>query len=140
MVVVRQADWADEGAALQAVRHAVFVTEQGVDPALEQDGLDARCHHVVALDGARAVGTARVAPGGKIGRVAVLRGWRGRGIGTRMVRALVEIARAAGYPEVALHAQQHSLEFYRRLGFVPEGAPFEEAGIPHRAMRLHLGD
>lgn len=139
-VVVRLADWPADEAALSAVRRQVFVVEQGVPEELEIDGLDPRCVHVIAWhDAAGPVGAARLDPdAGKIGRVAVLPTFRRHGIGARLVRALIEAARARGLARVRLHAQVDSLPFYEVLGFAADGPVFDEAGIPHRRMTRPL--
>src|SRR5207302_7418246 len=118
--------------------------EQGVPAELEMDDQDAHCLHALAYwtdadaaDG-RAVGTGRLLPDGHIGRMAVLKNWRGRGAGRALLRALVDAARRRGDPEVALNSQVQALGFYRAEGFEPVGAVYEEAGIPHQAMRLKL--
>lgn len=122
-----------------AIRLAVFVAEQGVPLALEQDRNDPACRHLLAFsaDGT-AVGTARLTPAGQIGRMAVLREWRGLDIGTRLLERLLDIAVQWGMQEVFLHAQCTAGDFYRRAGFQAQGPIFVEAGIPHRRMRKRL--
>lgn len=139
-VEVRVADWGREAALLQSIRTRVFVQEQQVPAALESDGLDPQCAHVLALVNRDPVGTGRLMPTGKIGRLAVLPASRRHGIGRRMLVRLVELARERGLPEVYLHAQVTALPFYVAQGFVPEGPEFDEAGIRHRRMRLALAD
>jgi hypothetical protein len=70
--------------------------------------------------------------------MAVLREWRGRGVGEALLLALVEQARELGLPEVSLNAQVDAVGFYEKFGFVPYGERFEEAGIQHQAMRKEL--
>lgn len=124
---------------LRAVREAVFVHEQGVPLALEWDELDPRCRHVVARDvHGQPIGTGRLTPDRRIGRMAVLADWRGRGVGDALLRALVEQARQLGWPELSLHAQVSAEGFYARHGFLPCGGRFVEAGIDHQAMRRLL--
>lgn len=135
---IRRAQWPEEESLLRQLRQAVFVEEQGVPPEIEWDGRDAEASHVLALRNGRPLGCGRLLPDGKIGRMAVLPSERGRGIGHRLLEALLDTASEAGLEEVYLHAQQHAADFYRRAGFVPTGAPFEEAGIPHVAMRRPL--
>jgi ElaA protein len=134
-------------AACLALRRAVFIEEQGVSEADEQDGRDSAAIHLLArLDG-RPVGTARllVIPGpaggtGKIGRVCVLPEARGAGIGAALVRAAVAEFRAMpGIARVTLGSQLHAAGFYQRLGFAAEGAVYRDAGIDHRDMVLLLG-
>ena len=127
--------WDELGAAASAVRHAVFVVEQGVPVAMALDEMDAVCVHALARDGARVLGTGRLLPDGHIGRMAVLRDARGAGVGSALLRALMEQARLRGDQDVALHAQLGARAFYRRHGYTPEGEVFMDAGIEHIAMR-----
>ena len=136
---VRRADWAADGPGLRAVREAVFLREQGVPADLEWDGLDPECAHALALDArGEAIGTARLTPDGHIGRMAVLAPWRGHGVGTALLEAMLAEARRRGFARVALNAQLTAGGFYRRSGFAPEGDEFLDAGIPHIRMTLVL--
>lgn len=122
------------------LRHTVFIQEQGVPEARERDGLDDRCWHVLALDeSGQPIGCGRLTPTHKIGRMAVLREWRGQGVGSALLRELISRARSLGWPEVALDAQVSAIGFYERAGFAAYGAEFEDAGLAHRAMRMELG-
>lgn len=131
--------WDEARAEATAIREEVFVREQGVPRELELDDIDAQCLHALArhADG-RALGTARLLPDGHIGRMAVRAEWRGRGVGSALLEGLVRVAHARGLREVALSAQTHALDFYRRHGFNVEGETYLDAGIPHRAMRRTL--
>jgi len=124
--------------AICTLRETVFVREQGVPPELEYDGLDEQALHVLAHIGQQSVGTGRILQDGHIGRIAVLQAYRGQGIGAEIVRALVEQAAAAGQERVYLGAQLHAIGFYERLGFVPYGDEFMDAGIPHIHMEKYL--
>lgn len=127
----------DDIAAAQAVRHAVFVEEQGISLADEIDGRDADAVHLLAIDGATPIGVARIlieGGKGKIGRVAVLAERRGEGSGKALVRAAVEHLRDEGVPLATLGAQSHATGFYAALGFQIKGPEFLDAGIPHREM------
>ncbi len=138
-VRVRTARWPEELPAIFALRKAVFVDEQAVDPQLEWDGRDADCTHVLAFAAdATPIGTGRLLPDGHIGRMAVLADWRGRGVGRALLDALVAEARRCGMDCVVLNSQVHAEGFYARAGFSASGEPFMEAGIPHRTMRLNL--
>lgn len=137
---VREAHWPGDAQAVRRIREAVFVREQGVPAAIEQDGRDGDCAHVLAESAAGdAIGTARLLPDGRIGRMAVLPAWRSRGVGRALLARLLEVAAARGLDEVFLHAQRPVVGFYERLGFRSEGEEFLEAGIPHRRMRLASG-
>jgi predicted GNAT family N-acyltransferase len=118
----------------------VFVEEQGIAEADEWDTADETCRYTLALTEKRdAIGTGRLEPTGKIGRVAVLPQYRGTGVGSAIVRHLVTQATELGLTEVYLHAQTAALGFYERLGFRAEGPEFDEVGIPHRRMRQGIG-
>jgi predicted GNAT family N-acyltransferase len=126
-----------------AVREEVFCREQGVSRAEELDGRDEEARHVVALapgDG-QVIGTARVLLAGadaKIGRVAVERAWRHRGVASRMLDLTLDGARECGCTRARLAAQIEAAALYERAGFVVESEPFEEAGIMHVWMGLAL--
>lgn len=132
-------DWAADADALRRVRETVFIDEQQVPAADEWDGLDHDCQHVLVRDtDGNAIATGRLTPQRSIGRMAVLREWRGRGIGSAVLKALVEQARANGWPRVSMHAQSHAVPFYERHGFHVEGEAFDECGIEHRHMAMAL--
>ena len=126
-------------ADIRSVRDAVFGREQRVPRALDWDGADADCVQALARTaGGRAIGTGRLRADGKIGRMAVRRRWRGRGVGTRILLALIAAARRRGLRRVYLHAQLSAAAFYARHGFVARGPRFREAGIPHVRMRRRV--
>jgi len=136
--------FADAADDLLAVREQVFVAEQHVPVEEERDVLDPRCLHVLARDRAgTAVGTGRLVPPrddepARIGRMAVLRDWRGAGVGDALLHALLRLAREQGWVDVALNAQVGAQAFYARHGFLPVGGRFMEAGIEHQAMRRRI--
>lgn len=133
---VEPADYATDLADLRAVRETVFILEQKVPEEEEWDELDPRCDHVIARDAAgRPIGTGRLTPERKIGRMAVLPEWRGKSVGDALLVALMDQARARGWTEVSLNAQVQAMPFYARHGFEPYGERFMEAGIEHQAMR-----
>jgi predicted GNAT family N-acyltransferase len=136
---VEPADYAADFKDLRAVREPVFVVEQNVPLEMEWDELDPMCRHVIARDDQhQPIGTGRLTPEHKIGRMAVLKEWRGRGVGEALLLALIEQARDLGLPQVSLHAQVDAIGFYEKFGFESYGERFEEAGIQHQSMRLAL--
>ncbi|MFI1651969.1 GNAT family N-acetyltransferase [Streptomyces avidinii] len=134
-----------------AVRSEVFVVEQSVPESIEYDAYDADAVHVLAVgsDGVP-LGTGRLLHGdaalgktgdltvGSLGRLAVAKSARGLGVGVALVRAIEAEAARRGLTAVDLGAQTHALGFYERLGYVAYGPEFQDAGIPHRAMRRPL--
>ncbi len=124
------------------LRYEVFVDEQGVPRELEADEFDPLAIHLVAIRQDRVVGTLRMLEhvgAAKIGRVAVRTAARRGGIGARLMDRAAAIALERGFAEIVLHAQVAVAGFYRRLGYVEEGDQFDEAGIPHIAMRKRIG-
>jgi predicted GNAT family N-acyltransferase len=144
MIRIELMPWERARVEASAIRFRVFVEEQGVPRSIELDDLDAVCVHALAYDDAgsadsvTAIGTGRLLPDAHIGRMAVLEQWRRRGVGTAILNKLIEKARQRGHKEVLLSAQIHALDFYRRHGFKPFGEIYEEADIPHRAMRREI--
>jgi ElaA protein len=126
-----------------AVREQVFCREQGVPVAEEVDGLDDSAEHLVAIapaDG-RVIGTLRLLVDGdtaKVGRVAVERDWRRRGIAARMLQLALARARERGCVRARLAAQLEAIALYEQAGFAVESDEFEEAGIPHVWMGMLL--
>ncbi|WP_031434106.1 GNAT family N-acetyltransferase [Methylomarinum vadi] len=136
---VEPAHYPVDSEELRYVRNAVFVEEQNIPPEIEFDELDRQCHHVLARDlEGRPIGTGRLSPDGKIGRLAVLPGWRKQGVGGSLLRAIIDKARSLGLTTVHANAQVTALAFYRKFAFAQEGDEFIEAGIPHLTMRLKL--
>jgi predicted GNAT family N-acyltransferase len=121
-----------------AVRYTVFTLEQKVDPKIDLDGEDSRASHVLVHDGTTPVGTGRILTDGHIGRVAVAKSHRGRGVGEMIMEALVSIARVRGDERVFLGGQIQARGFYQTLEFLPYGPVYEEAGIEHRHMEKRL--
>jgi predicted GNAT family N-acyltransferase len=133
---VRWASAPEELRGALAVREEVFCHEQGVPRAEEIDGRDAQARHVVALapHEQRVIATLRLLVDGetaKVGRVAVERDWRRRGIAARMLELALAGARERGCLQVRLAAQLEATSVYRRAGFLVESEPFAEAGIAH---------
>lgn len=138
---LRIGSWTDLHDAAGAVRTAVFVHEQGIPVELEWDEQDDMSTHVVLYTPQQTpIATARLLPSHEgvslIGRVAVLQAWRGQQAGIAVMRALMRQARQRGDQCVKLHSQQSAQGFYEKLGFVVEGEPFDEVGIPHVTMSL----
>lgn len=143
MVELRTGDWDTLGRDATALRMAVFVREQGIDPAIEIDDQDALAVHAVAYNRlGLPVATGRLLAAvdgqGRIGRMAVDRVVRGQRWGRAVLDALMQAARERGDSHATLHAQRSAEDFYRRAGFAVQGEPFEEAGIAHITMARAL--
>lgn len=132
---VESGDWTTLGTAAMTVRERVFIKEQGVPAEIERDANDAISRHVVAFGpNGEAIGTGRLLPDGYVGRLAVLKKWRGKGVGAALFERLLQLARGAGMQRLELHAQTPAAGFYARYGFATQGAEFYEAGLPHITM------
>jgi predicted GNAT family N-acyltransferase len=141
LFIVRPVNWLATRDKLASVRRAVFVLEQHVPEELEWDQDDERAYHVLAaaVEDGTPIGTGRLKLDCHIGRMAVLRNWRRRGVGSAILRTLLELAGKEGCTVVRLHAQTHAIPFYEAHGFTAYGPQFDEAGIAHREMALRLG-
>lgn len=133
-IQVRIADWHKDNADLRRIREKVFIQEQGVSPEQEWDSDDASATHFLAVQDNFAIGTARLLPEGVIGRVSVLKEWRGLKVGEALLQAAVTEAERKGLTEQTLTAQTHAASFYERLGFKIISEEFIEAGISHVDM------
>ncbi|HEY3411788.1 MAG TPA: phosphoribosylglycinamide formyltransferase [Armatimonadota bacterium] len=135
----------DDAGLLQcafAIRKEVFCVEQHVPEDLELDEYDAAAWHFLAFMDGVPVATARLLNKGgaaKIGRVAVLKAYRGRGLGVKVMEWAMHMAKDLKLQPMILDAQVPVIPFYERLGFVAEGPVFDDAGIPHRRMTKPTG-
>jgi len=89
-----------------------------VPEELDLGGLDQDCLHMLARnDQGQPIGTARMQANGKIGRMAVLKPWRGRGVGRALLRELLTEAQRRGLSQVYLAVQTQAIGFYEQHGF-----------------------
>ncbi len=136
---VRLASWPEDEVAIRQVREEVFVVEQKFSVDEEWDGLDPDCAHAIALSAKNVpVGTARLTRNGQIGRMAVIKSFRSKGVGAKMLELLLTESQKMGLDACYLHSQIHALAFYTRFGFKAYGEEFMDAGMPHQSMKLEL--
>ncbi|SNR61995.1 Predicted N-acyltransferase, GNAT family [Methylobacillus rhizosphaerae] len=136
---VREADWVTEQASIAAIRSQVFIEEQHVPPELEWDGLDESALHLLAMaEDGQVMGCARVLSDGGIGRMAVLVSWRQQGVGRALLQAAISACQRHGWLDIHLSAQTHAVVFYEKAGFEVISDEYMDAGIPHKAMKLHV--
>src|SRR3981189_1237170 len=129
---IRVLAWPEALPLARPVREQVFVEEQKVPRELERDEWDERCEHAVACDSrGEAIGTARLMPDGRIGRMAVLGEWRRRGVGTTLLEAPADKGRKRSMRHITLHTQKNEAGFYQPFGLRERGEEFLEAEIPH---------
>jgi predicted GNAT family N-acyltransferase len=146
--------WIDDGNWTDSheIRRKVFINEQNVPPELEIDGTDEFAKGLVVYDNGIPAATGRLimleGPEGcslqsqknmTVGRVAVLKEYRGQGLGDLVVRMLIRRAFEEGHTTQVAHVQTHARGFYAKLGFYEVGEEYLDAGIPHITM-VHEGD
>ena len=142
MITVKEITNKKDQKKAQEIRHEVFVIGQNVPADLEVDQYENEAIHYLAFLNNNPVGAARwriTDQGVKLERFAVLNEFRGRGIGSAMVKKILsDIKRdpVAGDKEIYLHAQLDAIPLYRKFGFVKYGNMFDEAGLLHYSMRL----
>ena len=123
------------------IRRIVFVMEQNVSKELEWDGLDNQptTTHIIVKAGKKTVGCSRIRfvdSYAKLERIAILSEYRGNGYGKRLIKFMVDICKKKKVKTIKMHAQYYLLEYYKKLGFIPFGKKFDEAGIEHIEMRI----
>ncbi|KGS13908.1 MULTISPECIES: GNAT family N-acetyltransferase [Pseudomonas syringae group] len=133
-VTVAAAQWQKNNADIRRIRESVFIVEQSVPAELEWDAEDADAVHFLAYEGDYAIGTARLLNGGEIGRLSVLKDWRGLRVGEMLLEAVLLEAEKRGFTTLRLSAQVQAVEFYQRYGFQITSKEFLEAGLPHVDM------
>lgn len=127
--------WQDYESSIRNIRIRVFVEEQKVPLELEWEGNDDQFHYVVAFNTEdEAIGTGRIDGNGHIGRMAVLKNYRGQGVGRALLSELLDYARHNRIIQVELNAQTSAIPFYEKQGFIISSDEFMEAGIPHKTM------
>jgi predicted GNAT family N-acyltransferase len=137
-ITVHAVPWETHKDALRAIRTEVFIAEQSVPQDEEWDEYDEVSAHFLAYADGKTVACGRLMPSGKVGRMAVLRAFRGHGLGMAVLLEISRYARRAGFTALYLHAQSYAIGFYERGGYEAYGEEFQEASIDHRAMRLDL--
>jgi len=128
--------WNEEKENLSEIRRKVFIDEQKVPEELEWDEYDAESIHILASDNNTAIATGRMKPDGHIGRMAVLKEYRNKGVGSQILKLLVNAAIEQNLEKVYLHAQTSAIPFYEKQGFITCSDEFMDAGIPHKSMEL----
>lgn len=136
-----EATWASYEPQLRAIREQVFVVEQHVPTYVEWDEYDITATHLLALDAEqKPVGCARILDSGRVGRMGVLREWRGRGLGRALLDKAIEICKQSGHKQITLSAQTHALKFYQKAGFVVTSEAYIDVNIWHVDMRRVITD
>ncbi|MDH5423793.1 MAG: GNAT family N-acetyltransferase [Gammaproteobacteria bacterium] len=135
-IIIRDADWLQDNSDLKYIRREVFIVEQQVPEAMEWDEQDLSALHCLAIVNNKAVATARLQRNGQLGRMAVLKEYRHRGIGGMLLTHLINKYPLPISTPLFLHAQKHAVDFYKKYHFIRDENEFMEAGIPHYLMTM----
>lgn len=139
---IQSGHWEEIKQDSQSIREQVFIQEQKINPADEWDSEDQMSLHFVVYacqpDVEYPIATARLLKNNSIGRVAVLKAYRGKGIGRFIMLNIIEHAKLEQRPFLKLSAQVHAIQFYQSLGFQVFGDEYLDCAIPHRDMMQSL--
>ena len=131
--------WTDGLSQLKNIREKVFIQEQKVTPQLEWDGMDEKAIHFLVFNDKAAIGCARaivIKDHMQLGRMAVLKEYRGQGIGSALLEKAMTIAKLNQLSAIYISAQCHAIDFYKKFGFEVKSDIYLDAEIPHRDMTL----
>lgn len=133
--------WIDAHESLYMIREKVFIEEQKVTSQLEWDGMDKEAIHFLAFKNEKAIGCARafvIENYMQLGRMAVLKEYRGEGIGTALLEKAMTTAKLNELSVIYISAQCQAIDFYKKFGFEITSDIYLDAEIPHRDMKLEL--
>ncbi len=133
--------WIDEYDSLTMIREKVFIEEQKVTSQLEWDGMDKEAIHFLAFKDEKAIGCARalvIEYCMQLGRIAVLKEYRGEGIGSALIEKAMTTAKLNQLSAIYISAQCHAIDFYKKFGFEVTSDIYLDAEIPHRDMTLNF--
>ena len=133
-----QTSWIESENDLRAIRTPVFIEEQLVAPDFEWDEVDKTAVHLLASLDKQPIACLRIIDYHKIGRMAVLKDWRRKGVGAALLREAVKICKAHGSKSIYLSAQTHAIGFYQHCGFKVTSEVYQDLHIPHVDMQLEL--
>ena len=133
--------WIDGHAQLKNIREKVFIQEQKVTPELEWDGMDEKAIHFLVFKDEEAIGCARaivIKSQMQLGRMAVLKEYRGQGIGSTLIEKAIVTAKLKQLSGIHISAQCNAINFYVKFGFEVMGDTYLDAEILHRDMTLEF--
>ena len=120
------------------IRKQVFIIEQNIPEEEEWDDQDVISQHFVIYDQDQPIATARLLQNHSVGRVAVVKAYRGQGLGQMIMLEIISYAQKQGLSVLTLSSQVHAISFYEKLGFTVQGNPYDECGISHIEMTMNL--
>ncbi|MFZ4586518.1 MAG: GNAT family N-acetyltransferase [Candidatus Methylopumilus universalis] len=133
--------WIDEYDSLTMIREKVFIEEQKVTSQLEWDGMDENAMHFLVFKDEEAIGCARavvIKNYMQLGRMAVLKEYRGQGIGSALLEKAIVTAKLNQISSIHISAQCYAIDFYLKFGFKVMSDIYLDAEILHRDMTLKL--
>ncbi len=137
-IQISKVSWHEAENDLRAIRTPVFIEEQAVAPDFEWDELDASAIHILTQFDNQPIACLRIIDYHKIGRMAVLKEWRGLGLGAALLLEAVAVCKNYGSKSIHISAQMHAIEFYRKAGFKVTSDEYCDVHIPHVDMQLDL--
>lgn len=136
MFIVQSGHWDKLEQDAKFIRKQVFIIEQNIPEEEEWDDQDMISDHFVVYDQDQPIATARLLQNNSVGRVAVLKAYRGQGIGRMIMLEIIRQAHRQDRKFLHLSSQVHAISFYEKLGFSIQGDAYDECGIPHIKMQL----
>lgn len=123
------------------IRITVFVEEQGFKEEFDTD--DNISTHIVLFNDKEPVATGRFYFDSEkqeymIGRLAVIKEYRGKGLGSEIVKEAERLIKLKGGKSVSLHSQCQAQPFYENLGYTAFGESDFDEDCPHQWMRKEL--
>lgn len=134
----KQGCWDQLQQDAKLIRTQVFIVEQHIPEAEEWDDYDAISQHFVIYDQDHPIATARLLQNHSVGRVAVVKAYRGQGIGRMIMLEIIAYAQQQARPHLQLSSQIHAVSFYQQLGFIVQGDEYDECGIPHIEITMSI--
>lgn len=138
MYQVKHGRWDQLRQDAKLIRTQVFICEQGITEADEWDDQDLISQHFVIYDQDQPIATARLLENNSVGRVAVLKAYRGQGLGQMIMLEIISYAQKQRRSVLTLSSQVRAISFYKKLGFTVQGNSYDECGIPHIEMTMSL--
>ena len=138
MYQVKHGRWDQLQQDAKLIRTQVFICEQGITEADEWDDQDVISQHFVIYDQDQPIATARLLQNHSVGRVAVVKAYRGQGLGQMIMLEIISYAQKQRRSVLTLSSQVHAISFYEKLGFTVQGNPYDECGISHIEMTMNL--
>ncbi|TQV84439.1 GNAT family N-acetyltransferase [Aliikangiella coralliicola] len=135
----KEVDWSTAAGDIMEIRKRVFVIEQRFEKEILCDNRDDNSYHILVTNNNKEpIACGRLCPNGRIGRIAVLMNYRGKGIGTMVLAKLIKIAEKSSIPSLSLNVETDLSPFYDQQKFYADGPVYMKQGVPHQRMTKRL--